>query len=149
MPTFGAQKDLVDSIERGDFPSWAVKVQIMTEAQAKTYAINPFDLTKIWPHADFPLIEIGQLELNRNVTNYFAETEQPHSAPVTWYPVSAPPPTKCCKRACWPTVSPSLSGGSERESGAGQLAPLPGSPLPARWLGCPRRSAAITTRAAA
>jgi len=57
MPAFGAQKDLVDAIDRGDFPSWSVKLQIMTVAQAETYRINPFDLTKIWPHKDFPLIE--------------------------------------------------------------------------------------------
>ncbi len=77
----GAQQDLVEAIDRGDFPSWTAKVQIMTEQQAKNYSINPFDLTKIWPHADFPLIEVGQLELNHNVENYFAETEQACFAP--------------------------------------------------------------------
>ncbi len=49
---------------------------MMSEEEAKNYKINPFDLTQVWPHADFPLIEVGQLELNRNVDNYFAETEQ-------------------------------------------------------------------------
>lgn len=92
MPPFGAHQDMVESIERGDYPSWAVKVQIMTEDQARNYAINPFDLTKIWPHADFPLIEIGQLELNRNVTNYFAETEQAAFSPGNFVPgISASP----------------------------------------------------------
>jgi catalase len=92
MPPFGAHKDMVDSIERGDYPSWAVKVQIMTEDQARNYTINPFDLTKIWPHADFPLIEIGQMELNRNVTNYFAETEQAAFSPGNFVPgISASP----------------------------------------------------------
>ena len=76
MPPFGAQQDLVEAIDRGDFPSWTAKVQIMTEEQARSYHINPFDLTKVWPHADFPLMEVGRLVLHRNVENYFAETEQ-------------------------------------------------------------------------
>lgn len=83
---FGAQQDLIDAIDKGDFPSWTAKVQIMTEEQAKTYHINPFDLTKVWPHADFPLIEVGQLEMNRNVENYFAETEQACFAPNNLVP---------------------------------------------------------------
>jgi len=94
MPAFGAQKDLVDAIDRGDFPSWAVKLQIMSEAEAKGYHINPFDLTKIWPHKDFPLIEIGQLELNRNVRNYFAETEQAAFAPSNLVPGVGASPDK-------------------------------------------------------
>lgn len=94
MPAFGTQQDLVESIQRGDFPSWAVKIQIMTEAQARDYAINPFDLTKIWPHADFPLIEIGQLELNRNVTNFFAENEQAAFSPSNLVPGIGASPDK-------------------------------------------------------
>ncbi len=86
MPPFGAQQDLIDAIARKDYPSWTVKVQIMTEPEARNYAINPFDLTKVWPHADFPLIEIGQLELNRNVANYFAETEQATFSPGNFVP---------------------------------------------------------------
>jgi catalase len=76
-----AQRDLVESIENGDFPQWAVKVQIMPEKDAETYKVNPFDVTKVWNHSDYPLIEIGTLELNRNVQNYFAETEQAAFAP--------------------------------------------------------------------
>ncbi|WP_456406747.1 catalase [Thiolapillus sp.] len=83
---FGAQQDLVEAIDRGDYPSWTAKVQIMTENQAREYHINPFDLTKVWPHGDFPLIEVGQLELNRNVENYFAETEQACFAPSNLVP---------------------------------------------------------------
>ena len=83
---FGAQQDLVEAIDRGDYPGWTAKIQIMTEEQARNYAINPFDLTKVWPHADFPLIEVGQLELNRNVENYFAETEQACFAPSNLVP---------------------------------------------------------------
>ncbi len=86
MPAYGAQQDLVDAIDHGDFPSWAVKVQIMSEADARTYNINPFDLTKIWPHKDYPLIEIGTLELKKNVNNYFAETEQVAFAPSNFVP---------------------------------------------------------------
>lgn len=94
MSPFGAQQDLVDSINKGDFPSWSVKVQIMSEAQAKSYRINPFDLTKIWPHGDFPLIEVGQMELNRNVTNYFAETEQAAFSPSNLVPGIGASPDK-------------------------------------------------------
>jgi catalase len=71
-----AQRDLFDAIERGDYPQWRVYAQIMPEEEAETYHINPFDLTKVWPHADYPLIEIGVMELNRNPENYFAEIEQ-------------------------------------------------------------------------
>jgi len=71
-----SQRDLFDAIERGEFPRWNVKVQIMPELEAETYHINPFDLTKVWPHADYPLIDVGVLELNRNPENYFAEIEQ-------------------------------------------------------------------------
>lgn len=85
-PSHGAQQDLVDAIDDRDFPSWTVKVQIMTEQQAKDAQINPFDLTKVWSHADFPLVEVGKLELNRNVTNYFAETEQAAFAPSNLVP---------------------------------------------------------------
>lgn len=82
----GAQKDMVEAIKRKDFPSWTVKLQLMTTEEAKTYRINPFDLTKVWPHADYPLIEIGQFELNRNVDNYFAETEQSAFSPSNLVP---------------------------------------------------------------
>lgn len=91
---FGAQQDLVDAIKRGNYPSWTAKVQIMTEEQAQQYAINPFDLTKVWPHKDFPLIEVGQLELNRNVENYFAETEQAAFAPSNLVPGIGTSPDK-------------------------------------------------------
>jgi catalase len=71
-----AQRDLFNSIATGDFPKWRVSVQIMPEKEADTYHINPFDLTKVWPHKDYPLHEVGELELNRNPENYFAEVEQ-------------------------------------------------------------------------
>src|ERR1700716_1054764 len=71
-----SQNDLFHAIEKGDFPKWKVQIQIMPEAEAQTYHINPFDLTKVWPHADYPVIEVGELELNRNPENYFADVEQ-------------------------------------------------------------------------
>ena len=71
-----AQRDLFDSIAKGDFPKWKVAIQIMPEKEAETYHINPFDLTKVWPHKDYPLHEVGELVLDRNPENYFAEVEQ-------------------------------------------------------------------------
>jgi catalase len=71
-----AQRDLFDSIAKGDFPKWKVSIQIMPEKEADTYHINPFDLTKVWPHKDYPLHEVGELVLDRNPENYFAEVEQ-------------------------------------------------------------------------
>ncbi len=70
------QEDLFNAIERGDFPRWTMQVQIMPEEDADKHWYNPFDLTKVWPHADYPPIDVGILELNRNPENYFAEIEQ-------------------------------------------------------------------------
>jgi catalase len=77
-----AQRDLVKAIDRKEFPKWRLKVQIMTDPQAKSYRWNPFDLTKIWPHADFPLIDVGVMELNEIPDNYFAHVEQSAFAPA-------------------------------------------------------------------
>ena len=71
-----AQRDLFDAIAKGNFPKWTVSVQIMPEKEAETYHVNPFDLTKVWPHKDYPLQEVGELVLDRNPVNYFAEVEQ-------------------------------------------------------------------------
>ena len=70
------QRDLYNAIEGGDFPSWTLKMQIMPFEEAKTYRFNPFDLTKVWPHSDYPLIDVGKLTLDRNVTDYHTEIEQ-------------------------------------------------------------------------
>ncbi|VFB00838.1 catalase [Nocardia cyriacigeorgica] len=70
------RKDLWDAIERGDFPSWTVYVQIMPVAEAESYRFNPFDLTKVWSKKDYPLIEVGKWTLNRNPRNFFVEIEQ-------------------------------------------------------------------------
>jgi catalase len=70
------QRDLFYNIEKRDFPRWTLFVQVMPEQDAHTHRLNPFDLTKVWPHGDYPLIEIGVMELNRNPENVFAEVEQ-------------------------------------------------------------------------
>ncbi|MFD5073481.1 catalase [Streptomyces sp. NPDC058371] len=88
------QRDLRESIEHGEFPSWTVQVQIMPEAEAAHYRFNPFDLTKVWPHADYPEIEIGRLELNRNPENVFAEVEQAIFSPAHFVPGIGPSPDK-------------------------------------------------------
>jgi catalase len=79
-------RDLHQAIERGDYPRWQVKVQIMPFEEASTYRLNPFDVTKTWPHADYPLIDLGTLTLKRNVTDHHAEVEQAAFAPSNLVP---------------------------------------------------------------
>ena len=81
-----AQRDLYESIEKRDFPRWTMLVQIMPESDASKVPYNPFDLTKVWPHADYPLIEVGELELNRNPENYHADVEQAAFNPANVVP---------------------------------------------------------------
>jgi len=76
-----ATRDLFEAIENKEFPRWRMHVQIMPEEAAADYYVNPFDLTKVWRHSDYPLIEVGVMELNRNPQNYFAEVEQAAFAP--------------------------------------------------------------------
>jgi len=80
------QRDLFNSIERSDFPRWSLFIQVMTNEQAKAFPFNPFDLTKIWPKGDYPLIEVGYFELNRNPENFFAEIEQAAFSPANIVP---------------------------------------------------------------
>ncbi|WP_394425751.1 catalase [Streptomyces sp. SGAir0957] len=80
------QRDLFDAIERGDFPKWKLFVQIMPEADAAHYRFHPFDLTKVWSKKDYPLIEVGEWELNRNPDNYFADVEQVAFTPANVVP---------------------------------------------------------------
>ncbi|MBN1420761.1 MAG: catalase [Planctomycetes bacterium] len=75
------QRDLLEAIERGEFPKWRLMVQVMPEADAEKTPYDPFDLTKVWPHGDYPLIEVGVMELDRNPANYFAEVEQSAFSP--------------------------------------------------------------------
>ncbi|MEZ0365459.1 catalase [Mycobacterium sp. pUA109] len=79
-------QDLHDAIADGEFPSWSLKVQIMPFEDAKSYRFNPFDVTKVWPHADYPLIDVGKLTLDRNVTDHHAEVEQAAFAPSNLVP---------------------------------------------------------------
>ncbi|EFH12570.1 catalase [Pseudoroseomonas cervicalis] len=81
-----SQRDLYEAIERGEFPRWRMCVQIMPELDAEKTPYNPFDLTKVWPHGDYPLIEVGILELNRNAKHYFAEIEQSSFSPSNIVP---------------------------------------------------------------
>lgn len=79
-------RDLFTAIEAGDFPKWTLFIQVMTEEQARRHRHNPFDLTKVWPKAEYPMIEVGELELNRNQENYFAEIEQSAFSPANVVP---------------------------------------------------------------
>ncbi len=80
------QQDLFESLEKGDFPKWDMKIQVVPEKDAAGFPFNPFDLTKVWPHKDYPLIDVGVLELNRNPENYFAEVEQAAFNPANIVP---------------------------------------------------------------
>lgn len=89
-----ATRDLFYSIEKGDYPSWKVYVQIMTPQQAQEYRFDPFDITKVWFHSDFPLIPVGRIVLNRNPENYFAEVEQAAFSPANFVPGIGASPDK-------------------------------------------------------
>ncbi|MFH1419696.1 MAG: catalase, partial [Planctomycetota bacterium] len=80
------QRDLYESIEKGDFPRWTMFIQVMAEKEAAHCPYHPFDLTKVWFHKDYPLIEVGVLELKRNPENYFAEVEQSAFNPASIVP---------------------------------------------------------------
>ncbi|KAM7354883.1 catalase isoform 1-T2 [Cochliomyia hominivorax] len=87
-------RDLFNAIKGGDFPSWTLNIQVMTFEQAKTFKYNPFDVTKVWPHKEFPLIKVGKMVLDRNPTNYFAEVEQIAFSPAHLVPGIEPSPDK-------------------------------------------------------
>lgn len=89
-----ATRDLYEAISRGEFPSWRLEVQIMTPEQATDYRFDAFDITKVWPHADFPPVDVGRLVLNRNPENYFAEVEQSAFSPGNFVPGIGPSPDK-------------------------------------------------------
>lgn len=88
------RRDLFEAIERGNLPSWTLDMQIMPYEEAKSYRLNPFDLTKTWPHADYPLHEVGRLTLDRNPTNHFAEIEQAAFSPSNTVPGTGLSPDK-------------------------------------------------------
>jgi len=80
------QRDLLESIDKGDFPKWDMKIQVMTDEQAEKCKFNPFDLTKVWSHKEYPLIDVGYFELNKNPENYFADVEQSAFNPTNIVP---------------------------------------------------------------
>ncbi|MFC8261503.1 catalase [Streptomyces sp. NPDC057291] len=88
------QTDLLQAIERGVNPSWTLYVQVMPAAEATDYRFNPFDLTKVWPHSDYPLQRVGRLVLDRNPDNVFAEVEQAAFSPNNFVPGIGPSPDK-------------------------------------------------------
>ena len=88
------RQDLFGSITNGDFPSWTLSVQIMPEADAATYRFSPFDLTKVWPHSDYPLMKVGTMTLNRNPENFFAQIEQATFEVSNFVPGIGPSPDK-------------------------------------------------------
>ncbi|NXW00099.1 CATA Catalase, partial [Fregetta grallaria] len=92
-PDYGI-RDLYNAISKGDYPSWSFYIQVMTFEEAEKFPFNPFDLTKIWPHGDYPLIPVGKLVLNRNPVNYFAEVEQMAYDPSNMPPGIEPSPDK-------------------------------------------------------
>jgi catalase len=103
-----ATQDLFEAISREDYPRWRLSVQIMPEQAAASYHLNPFDLTKVWPHRDYPLIPVGELELNRNPENYFAEIEQASFAPANVVPGISFSPDKMLQAAY--SRTPTLTG---------------------------------------
>ena len=89
-----SQRDLLEAIDRSEFPQWKLCVQIMPEADAATYRFHPFDLTKVWSKKDYPLIEVGIVELNRNPRNYFADVEQASFTHANMVPGIGPSPDR-------------------------------------------------------
>jgi len=87
-------RDLYRAIERGECPSWTLKMQIMPFEDAPNYRFNPFDLTKVWPHGDYPLVEVGRMTLDRNPTDYHTEIEQAAFEPHNLVPGIGPSPAK-------------------------------------------------------
>ena len=79
-------RDLLTAIDSGDFPRWTLFIQVMTEDEVRSHKHNPFDLAKVWPRADYPLMEVGVMELNRYPANYFAEVEQAAFSPANVVP---------------------------------------------------------------
>lgn len=104
------QRDLYTAIEAGEYPSWTLKMQIMPFEDAKTYRYNPFDLTKVWPHADYPLIDVGRLTLDRNVTDYHTEIEQAAFEPNNTVPGTGLSPDKMLLARGSPTPTPTGRG---------------------------------------
>ncbi|CAM5429622.1 hypothetical protein SMICM304S_10514 [Streptomyces microflavus] len=104
------QTDLLQAIERGVNPSWTLHVQVMPAAEAAEYRFNPFDLTKVWPHSDYPLQRVGRLVLDRNPDNVFAEVEQAAFSPNNFVPGIGPSPDGTTRAGCSPTPTRTATG---------------------------------------
>lgn len=120
-------RDLYNAIATGDCPSWTMYIQVMTFEQAERSRFNPFDLTKVWSHKEFPLIEVGRMVLNRNPANYFAEVEQLAFAPAHMVPGIEPSPDKMLQvsgtaKAAAPQVSLDRRGHEPDVSHSGPVA---------------------------
>jgi catalase len=89
------RRDLRQAIDAGDAPEWRMEVQVMPFADAAAYRFNPFDLTKVWPHGDYPAIEVGRMVLDRNPENFFAEVEQAGFSPSNLVPGIGLSPDRC------------------------------------------------------
>ncbi len=95
-----SQRDLFEAIERGDYPRWKSTGADHARERGVNAPYNPFDLTKVWPHADYPLMDVGYFELNRNPDNYFSDVEQVALARPTSFQGLASHQTRCCRVVC-------------------------------------------------
>ena len=136
-----ATRDLFEAIERGDYPSWRLEMQIMPVAEAETYRFDVFDITKVWPHADYPPITIGRMVLDRNPENYFAEVEQAAFNPSNFVPGIGPSHDKMLQARLFSYHDTHLHRlGAELPPAAGERAEeRAGAELPARRLHARRR----------
>lgn len=119
------QRDLLEAIERGEFPKWTLYVQIMPEADAATVTYNPFDLTKVWPHKEYPNLPVGVMELNRNPQNFFAEVEQSAFNPAHVPPGISFSPDKMLQAPFRLRRHTALPARREPLSDSSECAPLP------------------------
>ena len=128
------QEDLFYAIENGDFPKWNFQVQVMPESDADQTPYNPFDLTKVWPHSDYPCIDVGTLELNRNPENYFAEIEQAAFSPSNIVPGIGFSPDKMLQARIFSYADAHRHRlGTHYESLPVNAPKCPVQPLPQRW----------------
>ena len=115
-------RDLYDAIEDGNLPSWTLSIQVMTPEQVDSCGFNPFDLTRIWPHSQFPLIPVGKMVLDRNPNNYFAEVEQLAFSPANMPPgIEASPDKMLQVGVDWRTEQSVHSGAERAGSGLAAL----------------------------
>jgi len=134
------QRDLLRAIDRAEYPSWTLKMQIMPAAEATKYRFNPFDVTKVWPHRDYPLTTVGRIVLNRNPENYFAEVEQAAFNPAHFVPGIGPSPDKMLQGRLFSYGDASIPARRQSHAFASQSAPCRRGPqLQPRRLDARRR----------